>query len=378
MRLTEKQIVSLEPRAKTYRLFDEHGLYVEVSPKGTKTWRLAVTLNGRDKRITIGRYPLLKLRDARMQAEAIRRQIATGQYASRDNLLQDIALDFLARKKQSISQNTLQALTLTIKRITDKLGAMPIRAIKPRDVLTAAESFETINKNAPRLFVSTCSRIFRFGVACGVCDSDPCRDLIGVLPTPPSGHRTALVTVQDAQQLIATIKSSPILHVMSRAVLLWMAYTLARVSETVGAEWSEIDVDKRLWVIPAHRMKVRQAHVVPLPSQCLDLLEPLLDARMSERFLFPSLKNDATHVARSTVLLWLRAIGCQPDQMCVHGFRSMGSTILNERGYDPDIIEKALAHSGRGVRAIYNRASYLDERRTMLQDYADLLDGLKS
>ena len=162
-----------------------------------------------------------------------------------------------------------------------------------------------------------------------------------------------------------------------RALLLWSAYTFCRPGEVRQAEWSEIDWDKREWRIPAEKMKMRFEHRVPLSDQCLDILERLGRKKISERWIFPSKKDRTKPVSEAGALSALRNIGYEKNEMTPHGFRAMASTLLHELGFKPDIIERQLAHGDTDkVRAVYNRAAYMDERRTMMQRWADYLDGL--
>ena len=385
MPLTDNAIKVLKPKDTTYKVFDGGGLYIEVAPTGTKTWRVKFRINGREKKLTIGPYPQTTLRDARMSLLQAKEALSEGLDPSdkkRNESLagtsfKEAALDWIEKQAPRWSDEHRQTVGKRLELYAyPHIGKRPIADITPPEVLGFVRLIEGRGKNetASRV-LGICSQVFRYGVSCGLCPSDPCRDLRGALVAHVEVPRPALTDPTDVGGLMRSIRDYQGSFV-TRAALAFSAYTFCRPGEIRRAEWSEIDWEKQLWRIPAEKMKMRFEHRVPLARQCVAILEEVQERKYSELWIFPG-PRPSRPLSENGVLSALRRMGYEKHEMTAHGFRAMASTLLNELGYRPDIIERQLAHGDTDkVRAVYNRAAYMDERRAMMQEWADYLDSL--
>lgn len=383
MPLTDTAIKALKPKTTLYKVFDGGGLYLEVLPTGTKVWRMKYRYGGKDKRHTLGKYPALSLRDARLAMLLAKKTLDTGKdlpsktRAIAGNTFREVAEDWYTRQKPRWSDGHAQTVTARLGLyVYPHIGGMPIGDITPTDVLALVRKIESRKKleTASRV-LGICSQVFRYGVSCGVCPSDPCRDLRGALTAHVETPRPALTNPDDVGGLMLSIEGYEG-YAVTKAAMLWSAYTFCRPGEVRRAEWAEIDWEKEEWRIPAEKMKMRFEHRVPLARQCLAILDNLKAKKLSDVWIFPG-PRPSRPLSENGVLSALRRMGYEKHEMTAHGFRAMASTLLNELGYRPDIIERQLAHGDTDkVRGVYNRAAYMDERRIMMQAWADYLDSL--
>ena len=299
---------------------------------------------------------------------------------SRTDTFEAIAREWLALQEHQLSAATFKKAKWTFETlIFPRLGDRPIAAIKALDLLAtlrkieARGTYETTHRAKQR-----CGQMFRFAIATGRAERDISADLRGALASVATKNRAALTDPARVAELLRAIdgyRGSPTttyaLKVASR--------TFVRPGELRYAEWSEIDFDNAEWRIPAARMKMGELHIVPLARQVLDWLRELHSMTGRGKYLFPSLQTKLRPISENTVNEALRRLGYSRDEMTAHGFRAMASTLLNEKGWHPDVIELQLAHAERNkVRAAYNRAQRLAERRAMMQAWADYLDALAS
>jgi integrase len=385
MPLTDNAIKALKPKDKRYKVFDGQGLHLEVQPSGTKVWRVKYRFGGKEKRATIGHYPLISLREARAALAEVLKKLSAGidQYAGHQKNLptrltfQAVAEDWIEKQTPRWSVGHLETVKMRLEAyIFPHLGKAPVSEIAPTDVLRLVRVIEARGKleTASRI-LGICSQVFRYGVSCGVCPSDPCRDLRGALTAHVETPRAALADPAEVAGLMASIREYNGSSVVRNAML-WSAYTFCRPGEVRRAEWSEIEWEKKEWRIPAAKMKMRLEHRVPLAGQCMEILSEMHAMKLSEVWIFPG-PRPSRPLSENGVLSALRRMGYEKHEMTAHGFRAMASTLLNEMGYRPDIIERQLAHGDTDkIRAVYNRAAYMDERRVMMQKWADYLDGL--
>lgn len=388
MPLTDKQIKALQPEDKSKKYFDGGGLYLEVAPSGGKWWRLKYRFEGKEKRISLGTYPAVSLKDARSAAIETKNILSQGidpsakkkEVAPHDGgkSFKSVAADWIERQSARWSGGHRQTVEYRLERfVHPNIGESQITDIETPDILEFIRAIENDGhiETASRV-LGICSQVFRYAVSCGDCKSDPCRDLRGALSAHVETPRAALTRPKDVAGLMASIYDYSGYSV-TRAALMWSAYTFCRPGEVRRAEWSEVFWEEREWRIPAQKMKMRFEHRVPLCTQCMDILHELRDKKYSAVWIFPS-PRPSRPLSENGVLSALRRMGYEKHEMSAHGFRAMASTMLNELGYRPDLIEKQLAHGDTDkVRAVYNRAAYMDERRAMMQYWADYLDRLR-
>ena len=381
--LTDVKIKSLKPGEKSYKTFDAHGLYLEVYPNGSKFWRSRVFSGGKETRKSLGPWPLVSLRAARELNDAGRLERKTGVPTPRDEAskptVADLCGEWRERFLPTMAPNTRAKMSIQFTRhICPALGSLEAASLTPeivlRDLLRPLVASGHLD-NAHRI-KSTLGRVLRFGMATGRLERDVTRPLAGVLAPSRPKHRPTIVDHAKVGRLILDIRNytgGPVVG----AALRMLPYVFVRPGELRRAEWDEFDMAGRLWRIPAEKMKMRGAHLVPLSDQVIGLLDRLRPVTGGGRFLFPGRNLKTKPISDVAINAALRYLGYGRDEICGHGFRAMASTILNERGYNSDWIERQLAHVERnGVRAAYNHADWLPERRKMMQDWADLLDSL--
>lgn len=383
--LTGHRIDAAKPKEKAYKIADGTGmgLYIFVTPAGNKIWRMNYrTQCGVSKTLTIGHWPKISITEARAEAVRVKEILAAG----RDPMdkgpgpgapFRTVACDWHERQKGNWDPVHARTVLYRLERyIFPYIGDRPVNEIKPTDILSFLRQLEAHGKvETAKRVNGICSQVFRFAVASGLAESDPCRDLRGALTVARSKPRAAIISREGIQELVKAMNEYTG-SIIVKSALWWAALTLARSGEVRLAEWTEIDDVNALWKVPARRMKSRQEHWVPLSRQCLRILEDLRKMNLPGKLIFPGLINGKC-ISDATLLLALRRMGFAKDEMSVHGFRSMASSQLNEQGFRSDVIEKALAHTdGNKVRAVYNRTEYMNERRDMLQHWADWLDEL--
>jgi integrase len=392
MKLTDTAIRCIKPTGKTQKLFDGGGLYLMVAPAGGKLWRLDYRFEGKRKTLALGAYPAVSLKDARQRREVAKEQLAAGidpgahkkavkaaVRAETGNTFEVLAREWFARQKAAWAASHADKVIARLENhIFPVLGGKGIKGI------TAPELLEAIRRIEERGTIETahralqvCGQVFRYAVATGRADYDPAGALRGSL-TPVK--RTGFSTITDSRAIGALLRDIDAYpgNVVVRAALRMAPYVFVRPGELRQAEWQEFDLGAAEWRVPAVRMKMRQAHIVPLARQVVNILKDLRQYTGHSRFLFPSMRANSAPITDVTLLAALRRMGYGKDEMTVHGFRSMASTLLNEQGYNRDWIERQLAHGERNsIRAAYNYAEYLPERRRMMQEWADYLNGLR-
>lgn len=390
MALTAIQAKNAKATDKPQKLTDGGGLYLLVQTSGAKYWRMDYRFAGKRKTLAIGIYPEVSLLDARVRRDDARKLLANDTDPSAAKQEQKAAIvamnengfEFVAREwLAKFSPNWKESHTYTIRTRLENdvypwLGSRPVGEIKAPELLAVLRRIESRGKlDTAHRVRSICGRIFCYAVATGRAERDPSNDLKGALP-PAKGKSLASITepllIGKLMRDIASYRGSFI--VCSAFKLAPMVFL--RPIELCGAEWSHIDLDSAEWRIPAEKMKMGTLHIVPLASQAVELLRELQPLTGKGRYVFTGIRSSNTHMARQTILAALRTIGYEPDQMTAHGFRHMASTVLNEQGFNADVIERQLSHKARGVRAVYNAAEYLPERKRMMQHWADYLDGL--
>jgi integrase len=401
-KLTEVSIRNAKPAEKPVRLFDGGGLYLEVAPTGSKLWRLKYRHQGKEKRIGLGIYPGTGLKDARRKRDDARQLIANGvdpsanrqaEKASRAQVAAD-SFEIVAREwwstvhSHAVSEaHASRTLARLESHVFPYLGARPIGSLTPPELLEVVKRIEKRGtlETAHRV-LSICGMVFRYGIATGRCVSDPTRDLRGALKPVLVEHMAAVTDPKAVGELLRAIddyNGTPI----TRAALQLAPLVVLRPGELRKAEWAEFDLDTVEWRVPPERMKgTKQAklsgsdHVVPLSRQAVAILQGLAPLTGHGRYVFPSFRTSERPMSDNAVLAALRRMGFAKDEMTGHGFRAMARTLLEERlGFDAAVIEAQLAHSVRdSLGRAYNRTQFLEQRRKMLQSWADYLDDLRA
>lgn len=389
MSLTDKQIKALKPEAKSRKYFDGKGLYLEVAPSGGKWWRLKYHVNSTEKRISLGVYPEVTLVEARDKASDYRKIIRSGLDPSIErrrslskaiNTLENIGREWLKKEKVLWTPGYYSSTSSRLERLVfSRIGKRPLDSLEPPDMLAMFNSIKiSVSIYTSRLMLSLCSRIFRYGIVCGYINSDPCRDLSGALPSHRHKPMAALIAPKDIARLLKAIDGYDG-DFKTLCALRLLPLCMVRTGELRQAEWAEIDFEEKLWRIPPEHTKLRREHLVPLSKQACEILQGLKEATGHCRYLLPGRRSDSRIMSENTVNAALRYMGFSSEEMTGHGFRSMASTRLNEMGFRADVIEKQLAHEqSNSVRKVYNRAEYLEERRDMLQQWADYLTRLEN
>jgi integrase len=390
---TDTAIRTAKPAAKPQRLFDGGGLYLEVSPAGGKLWRLKYRYGGKEKRLALGAYPDTGLRDARDKRDTARKLLADGvdpgevrkasKAAGEDraaNSFAIIAEQWLSRQSSRMAPATLSKARWTFEDLVNPwIGSRPVSEIDAPEMLKLLRrieergAHETAHRTKQR-----CSQIFRYAIAIGCATNDPTAALRGALSPVVSTSRAAITDPLKMGELLRAIDGYSGSFVV-RCAMQFAPLVFVRPGELRKAEWSEFDLEAAIWRIPAGKMKMREEHIVSLPAQAVATLRELHPLTGRGLYVFPGERGNGRPMSENTVNAALRRMGFDKDTMTGHGFRAMASTRLNELGWSSDVIERQLAHAERNkVRAAYNRAQYLDERRTMLAAWADYLDGLRT
>lgn len=365
-----------------------------VTVQGGKLWRLAYRFAGKQKTLSIGEYPIVSLTDARAKREEAKRQLVNGidpsaakqaakvaMHGVAANCFEVIArewhLTHMTSKSEKHAKKTLTALE---KDVFAWLGKLPITKIEAPDILAVLRRIEQRGANdLAHNTKSIIGQVFRFAIATGRAVRNPVPDLQGALTPVKVKHHAAIT---DPGQIGALLRAceSYTGHFATRCALHLSFLVMLRPGEVRKAEWSDIDLDRAEWRIPAAKMKMKDEHIIPLSRQAIAIFNEIKPLTGAGHYVFPSVRSHARPMSENTINGALRRLGYTGDEMTAHGFRGMASTRLNEAHlFHPDAIERQLAHGEQNsVRAAYNRAQYLPERIKMMQWWADYLDSLKA
>lgn len=394
MPLTNLAISRAKPTGKTQRLFDSGGMYLEVSPAGGKWWRWKYRFAGKEKRLSLGTYPDTGLAEAREKRDAARKQLASGidpgeqrkaiRAAGEErsaNSFEVVAREWHA--KQSAIWVELHASRIMLRLENDIfpwLGSRPIADITAKEFLT------TVNRIVERGAVESahrvlqnCGQILRYAIATGRAERNPVADLRGALPSVKPKNLAAITDPAAIGGLLRAIDAYQGAFVTKCALRL-APLVFVRPGELRHAEWTEFNLDKAEWNIPAEKMKIRLPHLVPLAPQAVEILRELQPLTGTSQFVFPSARSAKRPMSNNAVLSALRRMGFATEEMSGHGFRAMARTVLDEiLHFRPDFIEHQLAHTVRDPNGrAYNRTAHLLERRAMMDAWANYLDTLKA
>ena len=386
--LSHAQIRTAAPSDKPYKLFDNGGLFLLVRPTGRHGWRFKYRIQGHEKLLSFGPYPTVSLAKARLKLKAAKRLLLDGVDPSVTRQAQKFAgpnsFEALAREwygshecrwAASYSEHIINRLE---RDIFPWIGKTPIRRITPADILSCLKRIEKrgTHETAHRVYQNICW-VFRHAAATGRCTFDPSASLKGALLPTNEKHLAAITDPKAFGELLRAIDAYSGSNTVCAALRL-APLVFVRPTELRAAEWSEFNLELQEWRIPAARMKMRVPHIVPLSTQAIAILKDLHPATGNGKYVFPSPRSRARPLSNVALLAALRRMGYEQGTLTVHGFRTTASTLLNEQGWRADAIERQLAHGERDhVRAVYNHAEYLAERKLMMQGWANYVDELR-
>ncbi len=392
MALTNVFLKNATPKGKPYKVFDGEGLYIEIRPNGGKWWRLKYRYGGKEKRISLGTYPEISLKQARSERAKAKDLLARGVDPSEDRKLSEkvesgensferVAREWFSKFSPKWSDGYAnKLLTRLEKDLFPWIGTTDIADITPPELLKVLRRIEARGalEKAHRAR-NDCSRIFRYAIATGRAERDAAADLKGAIAPKVTRHHPTITDPVEIGKLMRAIDSFEGSFVV-RCALQLLPILFVRTGELRHAEWSDFNLNEQLWCIPPEKMKMREKHIVPLPHQAVSILEELHALTGCHDLVFPGARSTSRPISENTINAALRRLGYEKGEMVGHGFRSMASTRLNESGlWHADVIERQLAHGERNsVRASYNYAQHLEERKQMMQWWADYLDKLRS
>jgi len=398
MPLTDRAAKAAQAKEKPYKLSDEKGMYLEVTPKGQKYWRCKYRYGGKEKRLALGVYPEVSLKEARNKRDSARKQLEQGidpsaakqankaaQILSGENSFEAVALEWfktkMGDKSKSHQDRTLRSLQ---KDLFPPLGRYPINDITPPQLLAALRKIESRGAiETAKRAKQTSGQIFRFAIATGRAERDPSADLAGALQTAKEKHLAAITDPKEAGKLLVAIDNYQGTATVCAALKL-SPLLFCRPGELRHMEWQEINWEESQWEIPANKggenRKINFDHIIPLSQQSLEILSEQQLLTGQGKYVFPSVRSLSRPLSENGVRTALRTMGYDNETMTPHGFRAMARTILDEiLGERVELIEHQLAHAVKdSLGRAYNRTTHLPERKRMMQRWADYLDSLKN
>jgi integrase len=392
MPLTNTTILNVKPSDKTCKLYDERGMYLEVSPKGGKWWRLKYRFNKKEKRLSLGVYPDVSLKIARERRDEARKLLADGVDPSQNrkvlkaakiqiggNSFELVAREWFAQQSASWSAQHADRIIRRLERdIFPWIGPKPITEIEPPELLSVIRRIE--NRGAletAHRALGNCGLIFRYAIATGRAKNDPSSDIRGALPPSRGEHFPSVTEPKLVAELLRVIDGYEGTLTV-RCALRLAPLVFVRPGELRKAEWADIDLEAGEWRFMV--TKTETQHIVPLSLQAVEILRELHPLTGNGRYVFPGARSNGRPMSDNAILAAMRRMGIGKEEMSGHGFRAMARTILDEvLGVRPDFIEHQLAHAVRDPNGrAYNRTAHLPERKKMMQDWADYLDKLKA
>ena len=391
--LSDMKIQKIKAQDKPITLFDGGGLFLLITPSGGKLWRFKYRFNGKEKKIAFGAYPTISLLDARHKRDEAKRQLANGidpaevrQAQKQANIQETETFEVVAREwHNKFKANWTEGHAETIRHRLERdvypwIGKRPISEIKAPELLKVLQRVEERGTLETAHRIRTiCGQVFRYALATGRAERDPASDLRGALPQTQERHRAAITEPKKVGDLLRAIDCYQGSFVV-KCALQFLPLVFVRPGELRHAEWSEIDFDNAEWNIPAGKMKMREAHLVPLSNQAIVILKELQKLTGASLYCFPSGRSFDRPMSDNALVAALRRMGFEKSEMTAHGFRAMARTLLDEvLQVRIDFIEHQLAHAVRDPNGrAYNRTAHLAERKKMMQQWSDYLDGLKA
>lgn len=394
MTLNDTICKNTKPSEKPRKLSDGGGLYLEVMPSGSKYWRLKYRFNGKEKRLAFGVYPTVSLKEAREKREEAKKLLDSGSDPSlvkkekkrvaklnSENTFEAIAREWHELKKPSWTESHAGFVLRRLKAdLFPEIGNIPIKDVTAPILLDALRKIEGrgANELAHRVKQSA-GQVFRYAIATGRAERDPAADLKDALQPVNSGHFAALEIKELPEFLYKLERNDARLYKQTQLALRMMLLTFVRTGELRHARWEEIDFDEAEWVIPAEKMKMRRPHIVPLAKQTIRILKELYELNGHREWVFPGIVNPRNVISNNTILGALARLGYK-GKATGHGFRALAMTAIKEKlGYRHEVVDRQLAHAQKNkVDAAYDRAQFLDERRKMMQHWADYIDAIEN
>ena len=387
--LTDTEIKRAKAAEKAYSMGDGGGLYLWVKPTGGKLWRWSYRFEGKEKLMSLGKYPDVSLAQARERHTEARKLLATGvdpmalrkaektaEKVAVENSFQSVTAQWLEHWQEGKSPRHVDSVRRRMAAdILPCLGARSIAKIEAPELVAMANAIQDRGaRDIAKRALETVGQVFRYGIAHGYAKRNPATEIrpSDILKSIPKTNYARI----DAKELPTLLRRIEVYQgkQVTRLAMKLMATTFVRTTELIEAKWAEFDLENARWDIPAERMKMRTPHIVPLATQALEVLEMLRDLAGDSEWLFPGDFDTAQPMSNNTILAALKRMGYK-GRMTGHGFRGLESTILHEQGYAHDHIELQLAHAPRNaVSAAYNHALYLEPRARMMQDWADFLE----
>ena len=385
MALSDTKLRNLKTKDKPYQLADGRGLFIEVNPGGKKTWRLRYRLNERQEKVTLGEYPAHSLADARQWCEECRAMVAKGvspmkaRRAKKAALKEPDEFEPFARvwlaeivaKQVKRPQSISRALE---KDVFPQIGKKRLPEVTVADVLSITDQIKARGSDQSALMTrNILKRLFSYAIARQKVTENPAA-AIEARYVATAKSRDVALTSEELGKLLRAIYTSSMRR-SNKLGLHLLILCMVRKCELINARWDEFDFEKAEWCIPGDRMKKDKPHVVYLPSQALAMLEELKSLSSKSEYVLPSCGSLRKSISSSTLNAAIRTLDLDIRDFVIHDFRRTASTHLHEAGFNSDWIEKALAHEQKGVRGVYNRAEYADQRKEMLQWWADFVDS---
>lgn len=386
MPLNDMQIRRAKPEAKAYTLGDGQGLSLLIEPNGSKSWRFRYRFAGKPKMISLGVYPTITLADARSRRDDARKLVAEGKNPSEvrkeqkialqtesESAFEKIATEWHQMKSTKWSEGYASDIMEAFQNdIFPYVGTRPIGEIKPLELLNVLRKIEKRGAlEKMRKVRQRCSEVFRYAIATGRAEFNPAADLSSALDVHQSNHFPFLKAdeIPDFLRALDSYTGSRLVQIATKLLMI----TGVRTIELRTALWSEFDLDNAIWEIPAERMKMRRAHLVPLSTQALNLLNELKIMTGNYRYVFPGRNDPNKPMSEASINRVIKCIG-YAGRLTGHGFRHTLSTILHEKGFESAWIETQLAHIDKNmIRGTYNHAQYLSQRRNMMEWYSNTI-----
>jgi integrase len=391
MSLTDIKVKSLKPcPTKNYKEPDEKGLYLLIRKDGSKYWRFKYRFCKKEKLLALGVYPEISLANARIQRDEAREQIRKGidpsvnkkaiaiaRQESAENSFEVMANEWLMVHQKSEASD-IRIRNLLKRDLFPSLGHRPIKEISPPELLQVLRRIEARTQDTARKARQYAGQIFRYAIQTGRAERDPSADLKGALKAHISGHFAAITDPKELGKLMTDIKNYSRGTPVVKAALELSALFFCRPGELRRMEWSEVNWEEKRIELPAAKMKMKQSHIIPLCTQALNILSELHLLTGYGRYIFPNSKTMTRPLSENGVRAALRTLGYDNNTMTGHGFRATARTLLDEvLGFRTEWIEHQLAHTVRDANGTaYNRTKHLEQRRTMMQKWADYLDAL--